>query len=507
MESRARIPVAAPVADPLSSYWQTPKSSLANINHGEDNSHEPYDFIIIGSGMSGTMIAYNLLKKDPKRRIMMLEAREICSGATGRNGGHTKAASYRSYLQNVEGLGEEEALKIARLEYNNIIETHQLAEELNIDCENKLCKTVDIIYDRPTFEQGKLAIQALRAAVKEEETQSEKMAWYNIHENVETVSKHFQVSTKSENPAVKGVEEVSGAFEYLAGRVHAYRFVTGVLAECIKMGLQICTNTSVLKLEPSRSHTDSVWEVLTADNVFIARDTILATNGYTPFLEQSLQGKIVPMRGQITVQKPGARTSLPSPLPNTFSFIYKDGYEYMIPRPLSEGGQHIIIGGGLGRQPDAGASEFGIVDDASLNPGMSAYLRGSLLGYFGSTTWGESNDEEASNRVVHEWSGIMGATADGRPFVGKIPGSLAYQKSEADISFRNLWISAGFNGHGMVQCLKSAEALVNMIDNDKKCGHKKGSASLDGLDWFPKSYIVTEERLSQCHFKGRKDML
>lgn len=507
MEARARVPVAAPAVNPTPSYWHNPKSPLANINHGEDESHEPYNFVVIGSGISGTMIAYNLLKRYPRYRIMMLEAREICGGATGRNGGHTKAASYRSYLQHAEELGKEEALKIARMEYDNIIETHRLAEDLNIECENKLCKTVDIIYDKPTFELGKIAVQALRADVREEETQPGKMAWYNIHENIETVCEHFQVSAENENSAVDGMEEVAGAFEYMAGRVHAYRFTTGILAECVKMGLQICTNTPVLKLEPSRSGEDFIWEVVTADNVFSTRSVILATNGYTPFLEHSLQGKIVPMRGQITAQRPGSKTSLSSPLPTTFSFIYQNGYEYMIPRPLAGGGQHIIIGGGLGRLPDAGASEFGTVDDTSLNTGISKYLRGSLSGYIGSTNWGETDNEEASDRVVQEWTGIMGATADGRPFVGKVPGKMDYRYlsnyhgPEKDVPLEGLWISAGFNGHGMVLCLKSAEALVKMIENNGR------TCKDDELDWFPKSFVISEDRLERCHFKGRTDLL
>lgn len=504
MESRARVPVELPVTEPLPSYWHDPKSPLANIHHGEDNSHEPYQYAIVGSGISGTMIAYNLLKAQPKARIMMLEAREVCSGATGRNGGHTKAASYRSYLQHTEELGKEEALKIARLEFNNIVQTHRLAQELQIHCENKLCKTVDIIYDKPTFELGKLAVQALRADAKEEEKNEGHMAWYNIRENVETVSTHFGVSAKNQNPAVENEEAVAGAFEYIAGRVHAYRFTTGMLAECVKMGLQICTNTPVQEIQPSRSHSDFIWEIHTPHNTFMARNLILATNGYTAFLERSFQGAIVPMRGQITAQRPGKASKLPTPLPTTFSFIYKNGYEYMIPRSLQDGSQHIIIGGGLGRLPDAGANEFGTVDDSCLNPDISEYLDGSLVGYFDSTNWGETSTEEASERIVQEWTGIMGATADGRPFVGKVPEKVNQQSrlygtgSTNDVPLQNLWISAGFNGHGMVLCLKSAEALVKMIEN---------GGSVDGLDWFPKSFLISEDRLKRCHFKGRTDLL
>jgi glycine/D-amino acid oxidase-like deaminating enzyme len=79
----------------------------------------------------------------------------------------------------------------------------------------------------------------------------------------------------------------------------------------------------------------------------------------------------------------------------------------------------------------------------------------------------------------------MGATADGRPFVGEIPG------------LKGVWVSAGFNGHGMVLCLKSAEALVSML--------------LDGErpEWFPESFLISEkrlERIKRAGFGGRTDM-
>jgi glycine/D-amino acid oxidase-like deaminating enzyme len=200
---------------------------------------------------------------------------------------------------------------------------------------------------------------------------------------------------------------------------------------------------------------------------------------------KELQGAIVPMRGQITAQRSGTSTKLPTPLRTTYSFIYRDGYEYMIPRPLPDEGQHIVIGGGLGRLPAAGPSEYGTVDDSALNPDISKYLYESLTGYFGAENWGEASREEAARRVVQEWTGIMGATADGRPFVGEVPEK------------KGMWISAGFNGHGMVLCLKSAEALVEMM----RGGDTKGKP-----EWFPGSFLITKDRLEKCRFQGRTDM-
>ncbi|KAF2866432.1 FAD dependent oxidoreductase [Massariosphaeria phaeospora] len=438
MEARAWIPVGPPVAHPLPSYWHDPKSPLANVIEPEpDKATVPYDYAVIGSGISGTLVTFNLLQQDSSARIVMLEAREACGGATGRNGGHTKAASYRTYLQHRRDLGVEEALKIARLEYANIKETHKLAQELDIRCENQLCSTVDIIYDDETFDQGKVAIEQLKADATEEERQNDEMACYSIYEKGESILQQFYVSVKNGNLEVQKIEQPTGAFQYLAGRINAYRFSTSILKVCVRKGLQLCTNTPVHSILQSAEYSTEapIYDVFTQYNTIQARTVILATNGYTAHLISSLQGVIVPLRGQITVQRPGAATKLPDPLPTTYSFIYRDGYEYMIPRPLPEGGQHMIIGGGLGRQPEDGAGEFGTVDDSSLNPAISKYLRNSLVGYFGAENWGES-PEESHSRVVQEWTGIMGATADGRPFVGEMP------------SQKGIWISAGFNGHG-----------------------------------------------------------
>jgi glycine/D-amino acid oxidase-like deaminating enzyme len=284
-----------------------------------------------------------------------------------------------------------------------------------------------------------------------------------------------------------------------------------MLLNGIRNGLDIGTNMPVLRIEPSRDGERFLWNVVTTEHTFSVKSVILATNGYTPFLEPSLQGKIVPLRGQITAQRPGQKSTLPTPLPTTYSFIYKNGYEYMIPRPLPDGGQHIVIGGGLGRLPDKGASEYGTVDDASLNPNISRYLHGSLSGSFGTESWGEVNYKESSERVIQEWTGIMGATADGRPFVGKMPGRQKSQMPENYISaegfYRGLWISAGFNGHGMVLCLKSAEALATMVKSDKFGRLHKGPISIDVPEWFPKSFLINDGRLKQCQFKGRMDLL
>ena len=87
MNERAKIPVGFPVPNPTTSYWQDPPDEIAD---SQSSSLLPgqVDMVIIGSGITGATIAYNLFTSPlyNGEKILMLEAREACSGATGRNG-------------------------------------------------------------------------------------------------------------------------------------------------------------------------------------------------------------------------------------------------------------------------------------------------------------------------------------------------------------------------------------------------------------------------------------
>ncbi|KAK8196629.1 hypothetical protein M8818_006794 [Zalaria obscura] len=460
MEERAKIPPGLPHPNPTVSYWQDSPSSIAD-HRTTPSLPNKADYVIVGSGISGAFIAYNLLETHPEASIVMLEARQACSGATGRNGGHTKAASYRSFLHHETEFGTDEAVRIARLEYANIMATHAFAKEQGIECDSRLCDTADVIYSAAHWEEGKRAIERMREVMGAEDP----AAKYEIFDAKETEEKFF-------------CPGAIGAFTYQAGSLSAYAFATGVLKLCLERGLNLLTNTPALSVSPAPSTSDpQLWTTWTPRGAIKAPNLILATNGYTPHLLPQLQGLIVPLHGQITAQRPG--TALP-PLNTTYSFIYTTGYEYAISRPpsTSDAGT-ILIGGGLGILPAHGACQYGNTDDSALNPDLSSYLYSSASSRFAGY-WG---DDDAAGRIKREWSGVMGATADGLPYVGAVPGE------------KGLWVCAGFNGHGMVLCLKCAEAVVGMMEGRV-------------MEWFPDVMSVGSmggERLGR-KFEGRVDM-
>jgi hypothetical protein len=100
MDKRAAIPVTLPHPTPTISYWQDPPDAeIADYSSAASLPDDVVDTVIIGSGITGAGVAWGLLsgndeKQDKgmngggrgKGRIVMLEARQACSGATGRNG-------------------------------------------------------------------------------------------------------------------------------------------------------------------------------------------------------------------------------------------------------------------------------------------------------------------------------------------------------------------------------------------------------------------------------------
>jgi glycine/D-amino acid oxidase-like deaminating enzyme len=196
-------------------------------------------------------------------------------------------------------------------------------------------------------------------------------------------------------------EKALGAISYQAGSLSAYKFVIGLLKLCLEKGLNLQTNTPATSIQRDASGS---WQVETARGIIKAKRVVLATNGYTGYLFERLKSIIVPLRGQITAHRPGANMPKEG-LQTTYSFIYANGYEYMISRPLSSKyAGDVIMGGGVVKAPQEGLFEYGTTDDTTLSAVIHEYLVETTPRYFGDS-WG---DDHPDGRIRGAWTGIMG---------------------------------------------------------------------------------------------------
>lgn len=133
--------------------------------------------VIIGSGITGASLAYNILSQSAATSVLMLEARAACSNATGRNGGHTKHAAYREFLENLQCHGEEQAAKILRFETECMGAVHAFAKAHSIECDSWQEDTVDVFYDQGQLEKAKKAVGEIRRVLGEDDPSARYQFW------------------------------------------------------------------------------------------------------------------------------------------------------------------------------------------------------------------------------------------------------------------------------------------------------------------------------------------
>lgn len=136
-----------PVPNPVDSFWTADPKKLDNYRSSGGLPSEA-DIVIIGSGLSGVATAYFLLKDNPNPpSIVLLEARKISSGATGRNGGHVKPDTYSDIPKYAKLFGIKAAAQIADFEASHVYAVKDLVQKEELDCDFHVTRALDVYLD------------------------------------------------------------------------------------------------------------------------------------------------------------------------------------------------------------------------------------------------------------------------------------------------------------------------------------------------------------------------
>lgn len=134
-----------PVSSSTESFWQIPGQNLRDLRStAELPTHS--DIVIVGGGYAGVSTAYHLVHEfgDSVGSITLLEARAICSGATGRNGGHLRPDLYGHIPTYIDRAGARAGAEIAEFEISNLRAIKRFIEEEGIDCDLTLTRSIDV---------------------------------------------------------------------------------------------------------------------------------------------------------------------------------------------------------------------------------------------------------------------------------------------------------------------------------------------------------------------------
>ncbi|KAF8233887.1 FAD dependent oxidoreductase [Tricholoma matsutake] len=432
-------PVATlPVPNSTQSFWLNTPGANPLANEG---SHGPLttdaDICIIGSGITGVSTAYHLAKQldqvDRPIKTVILEAREFCSGATGRNGGHLIPNFFFGFQKHILDYGVEEAKKIYGIEQYTEMELLKIVEE------NSLGETIDLssgahlmlfITDKEETDAMADYVAAKAAALEVSEVE-----WLSK----ETMQGEYGTS-------------FSGC-RHPGHNLWPLKLVTQLFTLASqhnpdKFSLALHTSTAVTAVTPSSSSARR-WSLSTPRGTVKCSYVIHATNAYASHLLPHMRGPtgIIPTRGHVMA----LRASAPLSQHTNSSWWANEGFEYWFPRPVNTPDEKPLIILGGGREAALPTFDHYEGDDSVFREDVGKVLRDFLPGLFP-----EKFDKGRASEM--EWTGIMGFTKIGDPFVGPV-----LDPSKPSHTFAGQYIAAGYSGHGMPRAFACGEAVAGMV--------------------------------------------
>ncbi|KAF4119477.1 FAD dependent oxidoreductase [Geosmithia morbida] len=436
------------------SAWLEAAQGDALLDHSSAPTLPPEaDIVIIGSGLSGTLIAHHSIETWPDKKILVLEARQFCSGATGRNAGHCKPDQWRGFPKYAEKFGDEQALKILENEQQTWTQLVSYVRENDVACDLWVGDTFDVPVTKEAADAAASAMKRFMAAGGKTE--------------------HIKIINDPKAAAeLTLIKDAKACYAWPASTLNPWKLTAHIMRDNLKKGLGLYTHTEAKSVVPS-SGSPLVWSVQTSRGSIRCSQVVYATNAYSSAVQPSLEGLISPYPHICTNVIPLVPSHQPFPLRNSYGILTNNGFFSINPR-LPRGGS-ILFGGANPGQAEytdwlRPYPEKFINDNQKSFGSISKAVRELALSQL--PGWEASMSE--ARHYEKGWSGIIAFSADSVPFVGQIP------------DLPGQWISAGHEGHGMARIFTAAPGLVKFMAG--------GSWANTGL---PDVFQITPDRVSK----------
>lgn len=431
-----------PVPSSTLSIWHRTTRSFPLL-HANRTADVPASakYLIIGSGISGALTAWNLVEGGANAdEVLILEAREAVSGASGRNAGHIRPGkpgprrqeiifsvpphcvidSFRGFPGYAAIHGPEQAKKILANERVVLEKVHEFVEAHHIDSDFRYTNTFEVGLSAQYAKRLSDSYDALTAAGGD--------------------TSHIKFYEVEEAKARTRVPRALCAYEWRAASNHPAKLVQWVLDDFVTKGGKLWTHCPATKITVIRRLDGSPhrWHVHTPRGTVATETVIHCTNAYAAYLIPELSRFITPRRSQVHSFIPRLSLSGADTLSHTMSLGY-GLEEFFSVNSLRDG---TILLGGTGTR-NASDLPDGLVtfDDTTYSERIA---RNSTREFTELSQEPETVPLRHGEGLDHAWTGIIGLTADRVPLVGPIEG------------LEGQWICAGFNGHGeFLDCMPS----------------------------------------------------
>ncbi|KAH8881112.1 DAO-domain-containing protein [Thozetella sp. PMI_491] len=439
------------------SYWLQGVRCNPLLDHRTTPELPRYaDTVIIGSGITGTLVTKHHLETWPEKSVLVLEAREFCSGATGRNAGHCKPDQWRGFSGYEKAFGTERALQILENEQKTWEALVSYVREEKVDCDLWVGDTLDVPMTQEVAAAAKDNFDRFKAAGGKTD--------------------HIKVTLDpTEASKISRLKGAQACYAWPASTLQPWKLTAHIMGRNLEKGpnLNLQTRTLVKKVVPSKE--PGKWVVQSDRGDVECSRVVHATNAYSAAVEPSLRGLITPTPHMCNKVVPPAGFAGSKALKNSYGVVLPDGALFSInPRCTADG---IVMFGGSNpgqkefdkwlRDHPERCTDDGLSGIQAVTKAVKAFVEEQFQGWTDAPSGpGELYD--------YSWSGIIGRSADGVPFIGEIPG------------LPEQWICAGHTGHGMARTFTAGPGLVRLMNGE----------SWDHVG-LPDAYQITTERMQR----------
>ncbi|MDF3936958.1 NAD(P)/FAD-dependent oxidoreductase [Pseudomonas citronellolis] len=363
------------------------------------------DVCVIGGGFTGVNAALELAQRG--HSVVLLEARRIGWGASGRNGGQLIRGIGHDVSGFAKYVGEDGVRYLEQAGTESVTLVAERVRQLNIDCDLRwgFCELANT--------------PAQYAGLVEEHAHLTAQGYPHESRLVPPERIHEVVASDC---------YAGGLVDMGSGHLHPLDLVKGEARAAAALGAQLFEQSPVLRIEHGATPV-----VHCAQGRVFAKNLVLGCNAHLDELEPRLTGKVLPAGSYVVATEPLPESLAAQLIPQNMALCdQKVGLDYY--RLTAD--RRLLFGGAChysGRDPKD----------------IGAYMRPKVLKVF---------PQLEGVRLDYQWGGMIGITANRFPQVGRLK------------AHPNVYFAQGYSGHGLNVTHWSARLLAEAIDQGQSKG-------------------------------------
>lgn len=398
----------------LTPYWweHTPRPTLPDAP-----PPAKADVVIIGSGYTGLSAALQTARGG--RDTVVLDAEDAGWGCSTRNGRQISTSVKPRYVDLVPQYGPELAFRIVKEGHNSLAWVAEFIAAAGIECDFRIAGRFHAAHNPAQYE-----------ALARQLTEQPKELKVEAH-----------MVPRAEQPSELGTDAYFGGTLYERhASVDPGRFHQAMLDRALAAGAKVIPHCAATAIRPDGSG----FRVECARGNIMARNVVVATNGYTRALTPWLRRRVIPIGSYIIATEPIARETMARLMPK--DRVVSDTRKVVYYYRASPDGQRILFGGRVSHN--------------ETDPRVSGpRLHADMVRIF---------PELATVRISHSWMGYVAYTFDHMMRAGVHEG---------------IHYAMGYCGSGV-----GMAGYLGMRVGQQVLGLKEGATAFDNLPFGSRPY-------------------